>query len=261
MIKLKNPAKPTGYILYEGPSMLDGVTPIVVIATGIKGASSKNIKTGSMIQTWVLLRDVNPVEALLQGLDSSVCGNCPLRRNGCYVLTHQAPLQVWKKYKRGGYPVMAPDDFGVLVSRTRQMIRLGSYGDPTAAPLDMWNTMLDFAGTAHTGYTHQWHQNQFQGFNKIVMASCETPIQAAFAAAKGFRAFLVTATEEVPQGFVRCPASKEHEAATGRKLTCEQCKICNGNDGKFKRQVAITAHGGAIQGRMAKKVIMELALR
>ena len=39
-----------GYILYEGPSALDGA-PIVVIAT----METSNAKTGAMVQTWILV--------------------------------------------------------------------------------------------------------------------------------------------------------------------------------------------------------------
>jgi hypothetical protein len=51
---------------------------IVVIATGFK-RSSANDKTGSMIHTWILRKDVNPVRAVETGLDFMVCGDCPKR--------------------------------------------------------------------------------------------------------------------------------------------------------------------------------------
>lgn len=250
--------KPTAYILHEGISQLDGVTPIVVIATGLQGGTSKNGKTGTMVQSFILRSDLNPIEALKTGKDSAICGTCPLRAGACYVNVAKSVLQVWKKYARGGYTRMAPDDFGVLLSRTGQGIRLGSYGDPTAVPFEVWKEILDFSGTFSTGYTHSWARKEFQAFNQIVMASCETPVQAAFAASKGFRSFLVTPTAEVPQGFVRCPASKEHEKATGRKLSCDKCRICNGKDGKFSRNVAIRAHGGKVQERSATRLLLAL---
>ena len=66
-----------GYILFEGQSMIDG-QDIVMIATGFdKG--SKNSKTGSMIQTWILCKDIDPREANKLGLDYSICGDCKLR--------------------------------------------------------------------------------------------------------------------------------------------------------------------------------------
>lgn len=55
-----------GFILYEGASLYDG-KPIVVIAT----METRNAKTGSgMIQTWVMLQNVNPIEASRTGQDS-----------------------------------------------------------------------------------------------------------------------------------------------------------------------------------------------
>ena len=68
---------PKGVVLYRGPSKLDG-EPIVCIATGLK-APSKNPKTGTMVQTWILREDVAPHKAQKTGEDSSVCGDCPLR--------------------------------------------------------------------------------------------------------------------------------------------------------------------------------------
>jgi hypothetical protein len=65
--------------------MIDG-EPIVVIATGFK-RSSANPKTGDMLQTWILRRDVAPFAAIHNGADASICGDCPLRgiieRSGC----------------------------------------------------------------------------------------------------------------------------------------------------------------------------------
>ena len=57
-----------GYILYEGPSMLDG-EPIAVIAT----MTTSNVKTGDMVQTWILRSDINPVQASKIGEDKSIC--------------------------------------------------------------------------------------------------------------------------------------------------------------------------------------------
>lgn len=50
----------------------------VVIATGFT-TKSKNVKTGNMIQIWILVKAENPIEASKSGNDSLVCGTCPLR--------------------------------------------------------------------------------------------------------------------------------------------------------------------------------------
>jgi len=61
-------------IIYNGPSLLDG-QPIVVIAT----YSNRNRKTGHVVQTYILLRDINPLEASKTGADYSICGDCIMR--------------------------------------------------------------------------------------------------------------------------------------------------------------------------------------
>src|SRR5215469_6722148 len=58
--------KPSGFVVYEGPSMLDGA-PIVCILTGL-GKDSRNEKTGGgLYQTWILRRDINPIAATHSG--------------------------------------------------------------------------------------------------------------------------------------------------------------------------------------------------
>ena len=63
---------PTNFVFYRGPSMLDGA-PIVAIATI---ARTSNVKTGAMVQTWIMRADTNPIDAARHGLDSSICGTC-----------------------------------------------------------------------------------------------------------------------------------------------------------------------------------------
>jgi len=55
--------KPSGFILYRGPSLLDG-KPIVVVAIT---KESKNSKTGSMLQTYIIRSDMHPVAAVRKG--------------------------------------------------------------------------------------------------------------------------------------------------------------------------------------------------
>ena len=63
-----------GYVLHEGPSPFDG-QPIVSIAT----LHSSNRKTGDMVQTWILPRDLHPLDVVKTGQDSCICGQCPHR--------------------------------------------------------------------------------------------------------------------------------------------------------------------------------------
>jgi hypothetical protein len=61
-------------IIYKGPSLLDG-KPIVVIAT----FSKRNTKTGEVVQTYILVDGMNPLDASKTGADFSICGDCAMR--------------------------------------------------------------------------------------------------------------------------------------------------------------------------------------
>ncbi len=124
----------SGVVLFDGPSRIDGA-PIVAIACRIADASN-NVKTGAMVQTFILHRDIAPHEALKTGDDASVCGDCKLRpiRKGdvrCYVRVCRAPLSVWNAYQRGRYAVPGVDfDAGLLSALFKGLsFRAGSYGD------------------------------------------------------------------------------------------------------------------------------------
>ena len=67
----------TTAVVWEGESPADGA-PIAAIVTNLKLAS-ENRKTGDMAQVYILRTDIRPVAAVGSGLDTSTCGNCPLR--------------------------------------------------------------------------------------------------------------------------------------------------------------------------------------
>lgn len=212
---------------------MDG-EPIVVIATGFAN-NSENVKTGAQIQTWIMRADMNPVEAAEFGDDESVCGGCFHRGHGkrersCYVLLFQAPLAVWRGWKRGIYPVQR--DLSVFSGR---VTRLGSYGDPAAVPNSIWDQVVSQSEN-WTGYTHQW-----KDFDKLpfLMASVDSPEEKSAANFRGFRTFRVMRSGDKPgPNEILCPASKEG----GFKTNCFKCGLCQGS-GKQAKNIAIYAHG------------------
>lgn len=226
---------PTGYIVYEGPSQLDGA-PIVMIAT----VKSGNAKTGGMVQTWIMRADIAPTDALKTGADASVCGECPHRPiNGgaCYVTVFQAPLSVYKAYKRGRYPLAGSAVFKHIIGG--RMVRLGSYGDPAAIPR---HVLQDFTAHAEgiTGYTHQWRTHGDAELSALCMASCDSEADRIEAKTAGFRTFRVRMEgEDKRAGEVVCPASEEG----GHKLSCAECGSCNGHASGRRGDVVIMAHG------------------
>lgn len=231
----------SGVILYEGPSVLTG-DRIVCIATGI-GRQSRNEKTGTMIQTWILRFDVPPTDAVKEGSDDAICGSCPLRGDfktrRCYVNVGQGPLAVWRAYQRGSYPLWNGEDVG----QDSRPTRLGAYGDPAAVPTGVWDSWLDrgeHCGWA--GYTHQWaHPNFDARILDYCMASVENEegMMRLAELHPDARYFRVRAPdEERIRGEMQCPASAE----AGKKLTCSECLACSGA-GKDRRSVSIAAHG------------------
>lgn len=232
-------AEALGYVLYAGPSMLDEA-PIVCIAT----MHSENRKTGDMVQTWILRADVAPLDALKDGSDASICGDCKHRQStggACYVNIGRAPTAVWNAYKAGKYENSASDLSSPLWRAVRhRMVRFGAYGDPAAVPYGVWHS-LSIAGLGHTGYTHQWRKVPL--LKALCMASADSEEEAREAQALGWRTFRVC-TEQDAKLFIEaaCPATEESKAS--RKVTCADCGYCDGKiPGGKVGSIAIVVHG------------------
>ena len=225
--------KPRGYILWQGPSRIDG-KPIVAIAT----MKTSNRKTGQMVQTWVLRADMMPTDAIKTRADVSICGACVHRGNpktgrkrSCYVNVGQAPAAVWKAYKAGRYATeWTPDTFA------GRKVRLGAYGDPAAVPAHIWADVLRYSA-GHTGYTHQWRNRKLRDVLKWCQASTDSAEDVARVralpvigqSAGSFR--VLRDGESLLPGEVYCPSD------TG--VTCADCMACDGSG----VLVAISAHG------------------
>lgn len=50
---------------------------VLVLLTGLE--SSKNDKTGDMLQVYILVRNQHPIDAIRNGSDAAICGDCRLR--------------------------------------------------------------------------------------------------------------------------------------------------------------------------------------
>jgi hypothetical protein len=229
-----------GVILYQGPSLIDGA-PIVVIANRIVSESG-NAKTGAMVQTFVLRQDMRPLDAARLGYDFSICGHCPHRPTNdgsCYVNIGRSVESVFGAYQRGRYARPHVDyDTDLLPELFADSVfRLGSYGDPAAAPFRIWQHATARV-KARNGYTHQWRD--FPAFSSLCMASVDSEVQATEARLSGWRTFRVrAAAAPVMAGEVVCPASEE----AGKKTTCSDCRACGGTQAKARVSIVIAAHG------------------
>jgi hypothetical protein len=243
--------KPLGYIAYEGPSLIDGA-PIVVIINKLDG--SDNAKTGAIVQSFIIRADVAPTEALKTGEDESICGQCPhrpllARETGaapCYVNVGRSVRSVYEAYKRGRYT--RADAATIARALASKIVRLGTYGDPAAAPVTMWARITRYAA-GRRGYTHQWGRPDFdaQAWAPLVMASADTLDEAARANLLGMRVFRVSIGIDVQAGEAMCPASTE----AGRKATCAKCTLCSGTSIQA-RDIVIADHAVGHARRVIK---------
>ena len=244
--------KTLGYIAYEGPSEIDG-RPIVVIVNKLTG--SDNAKTGAdLVQTFIIRSDVAPTDALKTGADVSICGQCVHRPslakdNGaapCYVNVGRSVRSVFNAYKRGRYTPATPDQLRAILADRK--VRLGTYGDPAAAPVAMWQTITaDAAGVV--GYSHQWQSVNFDhaAWAPLVMASADSIDEAAQANLFGMRVFRVSVGIDKQSGETTCPASAEG----GRRATCDSCMLCGGTS-KAARDIVIADHATGHQKRVIR---------
>lgn len=228
-----------GYVIWEGKSKIDGRS-IAVIAT----MKTSNKKTGQMVQLWIIDAEVNPVQSYKLGLDRSVCGDCTHRgidgtKRSCYVNLGQAPLAVYKAYKKGVYKKLQGKWYNVKNSLTYifkgKKIRFGAYGDPVLIPLWIVETIVATADS-HTGYTHQWKRTEFQEYKPYFMASCDSMIDEVIAKNHGWRRFRVLTEEsEKSEDSIECPSDS-------RGIQCAACTLCKGASIAAK-SIWITAHG------------------
>lgn len=252
--KTRKPIKTDGAILWEGKSAIDGANIVVIINNMTK--PSGNRKTGDMAQTYILRTDMKPIQAVVSGQDRSICGDCPHRpslakNNGqarCYVNTGQGPNSVFGAYQRGSYPRLTVSEIAHLIKNKE--IRFGTYGDPMAAPLQLWFELAENC-RKFTGYTHQWKTVNIENailWASIVMASTDSDIETMEAMKMGFRTFQVKiGNRELNSNQIFCPASNEG----GNKTQCNRCLLCGGTSVKAKN-IVIMDHGIGWQSREKK---------
>jgi hypothetical protein len=158
-------------------------------------------------------------------------------------------LAVYGAYKRGRY--VKADLETIALALAGKSLRIGTYGDPAAAPVATWQRVSRYV-SARAGYSHQWLTAGFDhaAWAPLVMASADSIDQAALANLYGMRVFRVSTGVDKQQNEVTCPASAEG----GRKATCATCMLCGGTS-KVAKDVVIADHAAG----HARRVIMMVA--
>jgi hypothetical protein len=224
---------PNAAVVWEGPSRLDG-SLVVVIAAGLRPLTSPNVKTGDMVQLYILPLDVDPRVATKTGEDAAVCGTCPHRPSGelgdCYVNVAWAPRNLWLMYHRGGMPRVAPSELAGAA------VRFGAWGDPAAVPLDVWSPIVAGAFT-HTGYTQEWPRLDEAEWGWL-MASVASTRMRDRAQRRGWRTFRVEYGSDPGE-----PVNERECLAAAHGVTCIACGGCGGTNHPRPTSFRIRAHG------------------
>jgi hypothetical protein len=206
---------------------------------------SENVKTGNMVQVWILNRNESPVESVKSGNDANVCFDCVHRGTdgfkdrSCYVNVAQGPSAVWRAYQKGKYRLLERAEYARVFGA--RAVRFGAYGEPVLIPVDILRAIAEVA-TGHTGYTHQWRRAEFQAYRALVMASCDTAADYTAAKQLGWRTFRVRTSADAPllAREISCPASDEMD----KRTQCVRCRLCNGaQPGDLRKDIVIIAHG------------------
>jgi len=220
-----------GITFRVGPSDLTGDT----IAT-IAVFNSANEKTGNVIQVYYLPVAEHPMDAIKSGLDSAVCGNCPLRpvhSNVCYVRKYHGPARVYSTFQRGRYPhyedLSQVDKDRVLSILRSKPVRLGAYGDP-ASDLET-STFLTSLAPQITAYTHQWRK--VPQLKPFCMASVDSTEEYTQAKDSGWRTYRHTSDNMAFGNEIVCP-HKTHG------VQCADCGLCSGTASNSKRDIVTT---------------------
>jgi len=182
---------------------------------------SDNTKTGDMAQIWLIAENESPLEARKLGLYQIVCGDCPVFKV-CYVNLAHRPRTLYTAYKRGDYPDYDPIDYDHVIAA--KGVRYGAYGDPVLLPFWLVQHFAVLSAGHYTGYTHQWRRPEYQIYRPYFMASCETLEDTQLAESMGWRWYMVTLDETVPNA-VLCP---HQNPQLKHVVTCNTCWACNG---------------------------------
>jgi hypothetical protein len=263
--------KYNSYCFYDGASQLDRRFPIIAVMSNCQtNKEDYNIKTGDMLQTYIIMRWTHPQDAIDIGLDSCICGKCPHMRgwkthivNGkikivrtCYVNIGKGVASIYESFHKGNIPIVSSTVAATIQVVAGKQTRIGSYGDPVAVPFPVWGDLLRYS-LGHRGYTHQWRMKLAQPFKGVLQASCDNYTDQYEAEQAGWGTFTVLPEHDYvnrrhvaySKGMKQCPSDPFiNEMRTFRNMLpmhtdCVGCPASLQCDGDS--HVVIRAHGSA----------------
>lgn len=233
------------YIIHETD------TTVAIVTT-----DSDNLKTGNMLQIWIMSRLVHPVESRRTGHDGTLqCAGCPhASNNGCYV--SPLPLMsMWRALQKGSYShlQMGSPEWNNFFRGAS--VRFGAYGNPSILPLEMIENIAGLS-VSHTGYFHDWDLMPTplaKAYGRFLMASCE-PHNVSYAQNLGLRTF--TVVSEVPTDKklgIECLADT-------KGMQCIDCGLCDGTARSANRSRSLPSVWIKAHGYQTEKAVRNLSL-
>tara|TARA_Y100001963_G_C6714986_1_gene416191 strand:+ start:103 stop:756 length:654 start_codon:yes stop_codon:yes gene_type:complete len=195
-----------------------------LVITGLR-SYSQNSKTGNMLQSYIIDKEKAFSEPKVFG---SKCSECPVVKE-CYVsrdkLTVRRSLKKLVEGEKTSYQFVTLNQVLPLIKG--RSFRFGTYGDPSAIPLDMIRSIASVV-KSWTGYTHFWREIS-QEYQEFFMASVEDLTGEMLAQAMNWRTFRMIRKGESNDSInsILCPN-------TSRGITCEACKLCKGTSSRAK---------------------------
>lgn len=214
---------------------------------------SSNSKTGVVIQNYLMPKSWADNGRIMD--DKPVCFDCPHsqgRNATCYVRKGNPFRGLISKTKAASkfvkdIPTYNKKTEEAIINMVKgQFVRFGAYGEPVLLGEDLVKLIVSQVDD-WTGYTHQWHQKQYQWAKKYFMASVDSEMERSAAKQMGWRTFFVSSDKNYlldKKQNTQCPASAE----AGRKSTCKTCGLCKGtsamneNTGKLFKDIFIREH-------------------
>lgn len=235
---------PLGAVWYQGPSLYDG-KQVRVVVNQLSGSSNSKTEMANVS----VLPMGKPSQALREGNDASVCGDCKLRGTACYVnLGTMGFDSTAGAIDRGRYATEAEEALQLLKDGTAP-VRFGAYGNMSAVPFEVTESILEVvADRGWTMYVSDWRSCD-QRFRKLAMASCHTVNEAIEAHNMGWRFFLAVPDKSLPKASEQlenrkikwspCPNSQDPN------IKCAACKLCDGaaDDDDARASIINKVHG------------------
>ncbi len=214
---------------------------------------SKNVKVGDVAATYAPISQTCPT-------------SCPLRDNGCYAQSGNVGFKVRRteEYSAGlngdTVATLEGDEIADMATHAPEghALRIHVSGDATsdyrakqmARGASVWNGPV-------WSYTHAWREVSRASWGRVsILASCESLLDVANAATRGFAAALVVASHPADGRAYRDPSTGVKVIpcpSQTRDAKCTDCRLC-WNDSMLKAQgacIAFAAHGATKKRTLA----------